>query len=355
MSITLKQAFTNWSMAPRNLVLSSKYRDGVNQVLMRKYSDTELKEFTKEFATDIMRSSSAARQLKVQAASALVYLLQWGGDHGHCQRPSFSFGDIIPADKPSTGSGTVRTERPKTKAIAIPQEIEDQLKEDTVAESVEADPAEHSQGTQEKKRRAGGRPPKAVAQIDPATLHVMKVWPVIAHVDSALNIGKGNVSRAVRKHQKAAGCYWCYEKDTDAYIKELKRLHPSRRTAKKQDKPAKPETIQDQQEQVAVLKLKYETFNQMRPVTDPEPAKELDPPSFDESQGTPISEREAADTLPNEKPDPQPTPVTDPAPRRIAQPLAVFSDLELFDELERRGWIGQFSKTDVIFIGQTKK
>jgi len=347
MSITLKQAFTNWSMAPRNLVLSSKYRDGVNQVLMRKYSDTELKEFTKEFATDIMRNSSAARQLKVQAASALVYLLQWGGDHGHCQRPAFSFSDIIPADKPSTSSGTVRTERPKTKAIAIPQEIEDQLKEDAVAESVEAEPAEHSQGTQEKKRRAGGRPPKAVAQIDPETLQVIKVWPVIAKVDIALNIGKGNVSRAVLKHQKAAGYYWCYEKDTDAYIKELKRLHPSRRTAKKQDKPAKPETIQDQQEQVAVLKLKYETFNEMRPV--------VAPPSFDESQGTPITEREAADTLPDEKPAPQPTPVTDPAPRRIAKPLAVFSDRELFDELERRGWIGQFSKTEVVFIGQPKK
>lgn len=344
MSITLKQAFTNWSMAPRNLVLSSKYRDGVNQVLMRKYSDTELKEFTREFATDIMRNSSAARQLKVQAASALVYLLQWGGDHGHCQRPAFSFSDIIPADKPSTGSGTVRTERPKTKTIAIPQEIEDQLKEDAVDASVETEFAEHSQGIQEKRRRAGGRPPKAVAQIDPETLQVMKVWPVIAHVDSALGIGKGNVSRAVLKHQKAAGYYWCYEKDTDAYIKELRRLHPSRRTVKKQDKP---ETIQDQQEQVAVLKRQYETFNEMRPV--------VAPPSFDESQGTPISEREAADTLPDEKLDPQPTPVTDPAPRRIVQPLAVFSDRELFDELERRGWIGQFSKTEVVFIGQTKK
>ena len=340
MSITLKQAFTNWSMAPRNLVLSSKYRDGVNQVLMRKYSDTELKEFTKEFATDIMRNSSAARQLKVQAASALVYLLQWGGDHGHCQRPAFSFSDIIPADKPSTSpsagsgtsSGTVRTEKP------------------------EAEPAECIQEAQEKKRRAGGRPPKAVAQIDPATLQVVKVWPVIAHVDSTLGIGKGNVSRAVLKHQKAAGYYWCYEKDTDAYIKELKRLHPSRRTVKKQDNPAKPETIQDQQEQVAVLKRQYETFNQMRPVTDPEPAKELDPPSFDESQGTPAPEASPHhDDGHADKPEPQPTPVTDIAPRRIAKPLAVFSDQELFAELERRGWIGQFSKTEVVFIGQPTK
>lgn len=298
----LSEAFTNWSQAPRNTVLASKYRAGVNQVLMKQHGDTELSEITKELALDIMRSSEAARQLKVQAASALVYILQWGGDHGYCPRPSFSFGDIVPAEN----GEPVNQKQPKPENRDCPQDKT-------------LHPAQSA--AQPEPRHGGGRPPKAVAQIDPETLQVMKVWPVMAKVDAALNIGKGNVSRAVKKHQKAAGCYWCYADDTDAYIKELRRLHPSRRTAKKPANPAKPETIQDQREQVAVLKRQYETFNEMRPVAKEQPA---------------------------------PKPEEEPSPREPArQTIADFTDRQLFAELERRGWVGHFSKTEIITIGQS--
>ena len=376
MSMTLKQAYTNWSMAPRNLVLSAKYREGVNQVLMKKYSDTELSEITREFATDIMRNSPAARQLKVQAASALVFTLQWGGDHGHCPRPSFAFNDIVPADKPaSTGSAPAR---PKIKVVEVPEELETQLKEDEESDSDKAQRVEKPLGSagdgkkngekrsdkdpsvKEKKARTkkGGRPPRAVVQIDPETLNIVKKWPVMAYVGDAMNIGKGNVIRAVKKHQKAAGFFWCYAEESEKYIEELKKKMPSRRVSPTtvEQHPDRPksdvEKMSDEQEAPAmspnVMKEKYEAFNKTRPVQPKEtkPQEDEKPePSLDVEPDTPDQEKEGVQDVSHH---PEQHAQAEPASKTS---ITVFTDEELFTELDRRGWVGCFSRTEIVTIG----
>jgi len=295
-NMKLSEAFNEWSQAPRNLVLSAKYRAGVNTVLMKKYGDTDLSAFTKEFSADLMRKSSATHQLKVQAASALVYTLQWGGDHGHCERPSFAFSEIVPAKDTCHGARHAETYHGAWHA--------------------DRSPANQVPGTRDRSEsqeppiRKGGRPPKAVAQIDPETLTVVKTWPCMAVVDAALGIGKGNVSRAVKKHQKAAGHFWCHADQIDDYIKELKNKYWNRR--RDSGKPISvpgPSDRSDDLTKISELKKQYETFNQMRPISGPGPSD---------------------------------------------RSMDGFTDQELFAELERRGWHGYFSKTEIQTIGCSK-
>ena len=89
--MTLKQAFTMWACAPRNTALAAKSRDAVQRVLMKKYNDIDLEQFTEPFVRRIFTQSSETLEVRVKAASILVYVLQWGGDHGHCKRPTFTY------------------------------------------------------------------------------------------------------------------------------------------------------------------------------------------------------------------------------------------------------------------------
>ena len=73
--MTLKQAFTMWAFAPRNTVLAAKSRDAVQRVLMKKYNETDLSEFTEPFSQRIFVQSSETQEMKVKAASILVHLL----------------------------------------------------------------------------------------------------------------------------------------------------------------------------------------------------------------------------------------------------------------------------------------
>ena len=53
--MTLNQAFTMWACAPRNTALAAKSRDAVQRVLMKKYNDIELEQFTESFAVRMVQ------------------------------------------------------------------------------------------------------------------------------------------------------------------------------------------------------------------------------------------------------------------------------------------------------------
>ena len=162
--MTLKQAFTMWACAPRNTVLAAKSRDAVQRVLMKKYNDMDLEVFTESFCRRIFSQSSETQEVKVKAASILVYLLQWGGDNGHCQRPNFSYeiASATPVTKPEPPQVTVKPE-----ALAKRQE---ELAQRENKEQKEEQPMEEHKKTR-------GKQPIPVAQIDPETLTLVKVWP----------------------------------------------------------------------------------------------------------------------------------------------------------------------------------
>lgn len=202
--MTLKQAFTMWACAPRNTVLAAKSREAVQRVLMKKYNDIELEQFTESFARRIFSQSSESQEMKVKAASILVYLLEWGGDHGHCQRPTFTY--EIAASTPE-----VAPEPPK---VTVKPEALAKRQEELVAkEQPKEQPKEET--TMEEQKRTRGKQPIPVAQIDPETLALVKVWP--SRCEAERETGACNIDRAIAKKRMAGGFFWCMPDDAEGF------------------------------------------------------------------------------------------------------------------------------------------
>ena len=205
--MTLKQAFTMWACAPRNTVLAAKSRDAVQRVLMKKYNDVDLETFTEDFSRRIFTQSSESQELKVKAASILVYLLQWGGDNGHCKRPTFTY-EIATATK----------EKPKQEDISIEDtDLEaphdEPTQEPTIEVPEDKPETKEEQTMTEKKPR--GKQPIPVAQIDPETLKLVKVWP--SRCEAERGTGACNIDRAIAKKRMAGGFFWCMPDDAEGF------------------------------------------------------------------------------------------------------------------------------------------
>lgn len=202
--MTLKQAFTMWACAPRNTVLAAKSREAVQRVLMKKYNDIELEQFTESFARRIFSQSSESQEMKVKAASILVYLLEWGGDHGHCQRPTFTY--EIAASTPE-----VAPEPPKV--TVKPEALAKRQEELAAKEQPKEQPKEET--TMEEQKRTRGKQPIPVAQIDPETLALVKVWP--SRCEAERGTGACNIDRAIAKKRMAGGFFWCMPDDAEGF------------------------------------------------------------------------------------------------------------------------------------------
>ena len=202
--MTLKQAFTMWACAPRNTVLAAKSRDAVQRVLMKKYNDMDLEVFTESFCRRIFSQSSESQDMKVKAASILVYLLQWGGDNGHCQRPTFTY--EIAASTPE-----VAPEPPKV--TVKPEALAKRQEELAAKEQPKEQPKEEQPMEEQKKTR--GKQPIPVAQIDPETLALVKVWP--SRCEAERGTGACNIDRAIVKKRMAGGFFWCMPDDAEGF------------------------------------------------------------------------------------------------------------------------------------------
>ena len=201
--MTLKQAFTNWSMAPRNMALAAKSRDAVQKVLMKKYSDIDLEQITETFARRLFKECTESQDFKIKAAAILVYLLCWGGDHGYCQRPTFDY-TIAHTDEPT---------KPKsfTKIVAEMKARNAESETQCLPEKVETKTEE----TMEDQKQTAVRNKRPVAQIDTKTLQVIKIWPSVTKAHNELHIQ--NIDRAIHRRGIAGGYFWCDAQDADTF------------------------------------------------------------------------------------------------------------------------------------------
>lgn len=295
MAMTLKQAFTLWANAPRNMVLAARSRDAVQRVLMRKWSDTDLKDITSVFAARMFALSHENMEMKTKAASILVHLLQWGGDHGHCPRPSFDYtiANTDTLDDPVKEMPSLSA----TTAAASPQDAADPLagvdfpsgddesKQETIEQPGQR-PESHlgdadsrhgstKNQTDMEKRNVAGRPPKHVVQIDPVTMKPVREWESRSAAERELGIT--NIERHVRSRRMAGGFYWCGPDDVESF------------------KPSE------------------------QPASEPRKFKRV-APRFRSDDTLPVRNKVAK------------------------QALEVFTDQELKDELVRRGWRGHLQR-----------
>ena len=286
-----------WAVAPRNTVLAAKSRDAVQKVLMKKWNDVELEQVTLAFARRIFSQSPEPKEMKVKAASILVYLLQWGGDHGYCQRPAFTYDELTGGD--ATGVDTIKVrEMAKVTELDI-RRLESDIEpvpcdehgnalegwsktfKDMIENVDMEDNPKENTDMDKKEKKPRGRAPRKVAQIDPDTLEVIKVWPAIA--DAERETGASDIYNAVKKQRKSGGFYWSNAEDSGTF----------------RDRLAEKQLLEE-----------LKRVNRKKPAAD-------------RSQCASAAQ----------------------------QALAVFSDDELLEELDRRGWQGNLRRTQVVTIG----
>ena len=272
--MTLKQAFTMWAFSPKNTVLAARSRDAVQRVLMKKWNDIELEQFTESFSRRIFYQSTEPLEMKVKAASILVHILQWGADNGHCNPPTFTLSIASEEHKRAVEDKSQNTnDTPKKKRIIVPVLTDIKTEEDM----------------EPKKTR--GKQPKPVAQLDAKTLQVIKVWP--SRSEAERELGACNLDRAIIRKRLAAGFFWCSPEDAEGFA--------------------------------------------------PNPKSNLSP------KAEPRLKPKPSPAMKNE-----PTTVDDNAIRNAARKaLEVFSDDELLDELDHRGWQGELRRVQIVSIGKS--
>lgn len=286
-----------WAMVPGNTVLAAKSRDAVQKVLMKKWNDVELEQITGTFARRIFSESPEPKEMKVKAASILVYLLQWGGDHGYCQRPAFTYDELTGCDATDVDTIKVREaakvpeldiRRLESDVVPVPCDEHGNALEGcgkTFEDMIEIvdmeDKPKENTDMDKKEKKLRGRAPRQVAQISPDTLEVVKTWPTMG--DAERETGACNLDRAIRQMRKSAGFYWSNAEDAGTFRDRLaeKRL------------PEEPKRVRGKK------------------------------PAADRPQCASAAQ----------------------------QALVVFSDDELLEELDRRGWQGDLRRTQVVTIG----
>lgn len=335
MATTLKQAFTMWANEPGNISLAARSRDAVNKVLMKKYNDVELVQFTASLAERIFKQSKEVQELKSKAASILVHVLNYGADKGWCSRPTFTYEIARPmnagqaqdtegqdstdpnaAAGPSHGESLPAAETDKSTPNpcdgcnnikgCITCVDGDQRAVITVVEP------KQQQDMEEKKHR--GKQARKVCQIDPETYGVIHTYDSCTAGCRA--VGVKNIDRAIKKLQTAGGYYWQYPEDVPTFAERIaaKKAHG--------DAP-----------QVEVKALRKPNANENL-------QKKLEHPKY-----THFSQSQEEILQAARKDDNHVSTAAKDA-------LAVFTDEELMAELDRRGWQGDLSRTQRITIGR---
>lgn len=389
--MTLSQAFTQWAVAPRNTVLAAKSRDAVRRVLMKQWGDIDLEQFSETFARRIFRESREPLEMQVKAASILVYVLQWGGDHGHCRHPKFTY-DIASEEyhkahdpQPAAAQCAAVPQQPspdEPPSTTTPKNKSDMKQTESPAASGEAPETSNLQPETKRPRQKGsrGQVPRPVTQIDPQTLQSLQQFPTIREAAETVGCLASNIHRAVSQLRSAGGYYWC-DPENAANFADLmarKKTTPvARRTlaatinkgrqkqvdnakaekakAEKEQQPKEQKTLSDlfREADKNLLRIarKYNPRFKLGDDVWNKSVKELrgrtgvvvgigDGPkglTYDVQYGKEVWKLSEPDLEPAEpKPDIE---HLEPISQQL-QPaaLAAFTDRDLCDELRRRGW-----------------
>ncbi len=336
--MTLSQAFTQWAVAPRNTVLAAKSREPVRRVLMKQWGDIDLEQFSETFARRVFRESREPLEMQVKAASILVYVLQWGGDHGHCQRPKFTY-DIASEEyhkaheqQPAAAQCAAVPQQPspaKPSSTTTPKNKSDMKQTGSPAASGKASETSGLQPETKRPRQKGhrGKAPRPITQIDPQTMQPLHEFPSIVAAAAEVGCLNSNIHRAVSQLRSAGGYYWCDPQNVSqfAHLMARKKTTSTDRRAiaatinkgrRKQVGDAKAEKAKAKKEQQRLAEKNVELM---------------------ERNDMPQAKADSQERLEVIAKTPQPS--------TSASPLEQYSDRELADELRRRGWLGDLTKT----------
>ena len=192
--MTLKQAFTEWAAIPQNTVLAARHRTATNSVLMKKYGDDDVRQFTAFYTRKLMQDCKLTQPMKTQAASILVHVLKYAARKNACVMPDFDFS--IAGERPNTEIPDPSGSTPKKN---VSQQV---FGQESSEESIAPEPP--SKG----KRHGAGRPRVPVVQVDPKTGKIVARYE--GKIEAALSVGanRSSVATAIVKGHLCKGYYW---------------------------------------------------------------------------------------------------------------------------------------------------
>lgn len=225
--MTLKQAFTQWAAISDNKVLAAKNRTNMQKVLLEKHGSMDVTLIDRHFMDIVLKDCKADHRAQVNACSVLCHVLTWlhGNDPKTYPAPDFNYN--IASTKPIEQRAKVV--KPKAKSVdnfkmeVSEPEVQVPVKEDAedplqgIDFSDEKENLNHISVMQENNTtvKKAGRAPISVAQLDPKTLAVIKIWPSRSKAER--ETGACNLDRAVKNARLAAGFFWCSPENVETF------------------------------------------------------------------------------------------------------------------------------------------
>jgi len=360
--MNLRQAYDGWSQQEQNRQLYVKTRDAFRRAWFTLPTNKPCSWYTKDVLALALAETRVVESDKVKSASVMIHVLTWANfaEPKYNPKPDFKTEDVtrlihLPADElekerqrimasqqgmpmpePEEPTDEEETDLDIDPVTALPRRAmadEDNKAtatgEPTATPDNDADPLkgidyddkkqvadalmkqsarimndkpENNETNMEKEKKPSGKQPRQICQIDPETLQVVKTYD--SCTEGCRTVGVKNLDRAIKRLQKAGGFYWQYPDDVSTFADRLKQ----KQDAQQQPKPRAKKTVVKPSAAVQVA------------VTD----------------------------------DPTPSTVTEQQPVSetfTPEPFSTFTDEELMEELDRRGFEGELSRRVVFTIG----
>jgi len=396
--MNLRQAYDGWSKQEQNRQFYVNTRDAFRRAWFALPTNKPCSWYTKDVLALALAETRVVESDKVKAASVMLHVLTWANfaEPKYNPKPDFKTEDVtrlihLPADK-------LEKERQRINAAMLCQPMpEEKADEDNKATATEepaatpdndADPLKgidfddkqqvagalmeqsarimndkpEEETNMEQKKRQRGKAPKPVAQIDPETLKVIKVWP--SRGEAERELGVCNIDRAIKRLQKAGGFYWQYPEDIDTFADRLKQKQDGQQQPKPKAKP-KTKGLMEQFEE------EYRQFTGQQAVERPDSPKfhigdrvcnmlpqyagmvgtvETEGEWLGRTYGYEVKTDNASYRMLES--EMMPAPAEQPVSETFTpEPLSTYSDEELMEELDRRGFEGELSRRVVFTIG----
>ena len=140
-----------------------------------------------------------------------------------CPMPMFDYGALLkdaetmplPAEKEQKERKALKLEQKKPKLERKVLKSEQNTPDMEQRKQTRVTPKIPYQGERDTLGRSKNRAKRKVAQIDPSTLKIVRVWESMGAAEHVLGIK--NISRAIDKKRLAGGFYWCDEKDAATF------------------------------------------------------------------------------------------------------------------------------------------
>ena len=311
--MTLKEAYEQWGKLKERQTLYIRTRNAFMQVWKKLDFSIPCKEVT----LAVLREAMAKRgpvyaEDKARAASVMVHVLTFAHQEQpqECPMPMFDYSALL--KDAETERKVLKIERKLPENVQKLPKVEQKLPDMEQRKQTRVTPKIPYQGERDTLGRSKNRAKRKVAQIDPSTLKIVRVWESMGAAEHVLGIK--NISRAIDKKRLAGGFYWCDEKDAATFEPREDMRGRKSGTA---GEPAGA-------------------------ATEPLPTEQKDSKDDEDVANAPEAE-DIADAVERDIDDfigGFGHGAVQPGKTAVAPTLSEFTDKELIDEVQRRGWKG---------------